>query len=73
MRELKRMLEGIGVEVNSFFPAVGDFAELQRVPVASLNLVLSTWFSQPSMDWNLPKSWSGASVFLICLPFPLTV
>lgn len=41
LREIRRLLEGIGVEVNAFFPAVEELEELLRVPEASLNLVLS--------------------------------
>lgn len=42
LKELKRMLTGIGVEVNSVIPVVEDLEELKRAPEASLNLVVSS-------------------------------
>ena len=42
LTEIRRILEGIGLRVNSFFGPDGA-EELQRIPRASLNLIFSRW------------------------------
>lgn len=44
LREIKRVLEGIGLRVNILFgPASGGVAEWKSIPHAQFNLVLSPW------------------------------
>jgi nitrogenase molybdenum-iron protein beta chain len=45
LRELKRVLEGIGLEVNILFgPDSGGVEEWRRIPEAAANLLVSPWF-----------------------------
>ena len=45
LRELKRILEGIGLRVNILFgPQSGGVQEWQTIPSARFNLVVSPWF-----------------------------
>jgi len=45
LRELKRMLEGIGLEANILFgPDSGGVQEWRRIPEAGFNILVSPWF-----------------------------
>ena len=45
LRELKRILEGIGLEVNILFgPESGGVEEWRRIPEAAANILVSPWF-----------------------------
>lgn len=41
LEELKRLLEGIGLKINSAIPSMGSLEEMERAPQASLNIVVS--------------------------------
>lgn len=43
IEEIKRILEGIGLQVNTFFGPTNGVEELVNAPNASLNLVFSKW------------------------------
>jgi nitrogenase molybdenum-iron protein beta chain len=45
LRELKRILEGIGLEVNILFgPESGGVEEWKRIPEAAANILVSPWY-----------------------------
>ncbi|MDO4322949.1 MAG: nitrogenase component 1 [Lachnospiraceae bacterium] len=43
LEELKRILEGVGLEVRTFFGAENGVEELKKAPGTGLNLVFSKW------------------------------
>ncbi len=48
LREYKRLLEGIGLEVNVLFgPLSGGVEEWQTIPRANFNILVSPWYGEP--------------------------
>lgn len=43
LREIKRILERLGIEVNTIFGDYGGVSNLKTIPSAELNIVLSPW------------------------------
>ena len=75
--ELKRMLEGIGVSVNTVMTAGATVAEIKRAPKASLNLCMYPYdcgiktakemekrFGIPYMDDIIPIGFENSSLWL---------
>jgi len=48
LKEYKRLLEGIGLEVNILFgPHSGGVKEWQSIPKANFNILVSPWYGEP--------------------------
>lgn len=63
LREYKRLLEGIGLEVNVLFgPESEGVKEWQRIPRANFNILVSPWYGKPIADhlktrYGQPYTW----------------
>ncbi len=59
LAEVKRILNGIGLEVNTFFGPVNGVEEFTKAPNAALNLVFSKWGNkaadQLGEQYGIPK------------------
>ena len=59
LEEIKRILEGIGLEVNVFFGSVNGVEEFTKAPNAALSIVLSKWGKAPAdaleEEYSIPK------------------
>jgi nitrogenase molybdenum-iron protein beta chain len=68
LTELRRLLEGIGLEVNILFgPASHGLDEWRAIPTAELNLVLSPWLGL-SIARHLQKTYDQPLLHLPALP-----
>lgn len=57
LKEYKRLLEGLGFEVNILFgPHSGGVKEWQTVPKANFNVLISPWYGEPIVK-NLEKKY----------------
>ena len=57
LREYKRLLEALGLEVNILFgPASGGVAEWQSIPAANFNILVSPWYGLPIVQ-NLEQKY----------------
>ena len=55
LKEYKRLLEGIGLEVNILFgPFSGGVKEWQTIPAANFNVLISPWYGEPIVE-NLER------------------
>ena len=51
LKEYKRLLEGIGLEVNILFgPFSGGVKEWQTIPSANFNILVSPWYGEPVVE-----------------------
>ena len=76
LEEIKRILEGIGIKVNTFFGADGSVEDFSKASGAALNIVFSKWgreparflseeYSIPTTEWNsIPTGPEEVSEFL---------
>lgn len=59
LAEIKRILQGIGLEVNVFFGPSEGIEEFKKAPKAALNLVFSKWGRKPAEAlqelYNIPN------------------
>lgn len=59
LAEIKRILEGIGLKVNTFFGPENGVEEFKKAPSAALNLVFSKWGVKPAEKleelYGIPK------------------
>lgn len=63
LKEYKRLLEGLGLQVNVLFgPESGGVTEWQRIPRANFNILVSPWYGKPVADrlkrkYGQPYTW----------------
>ena len=63
LREYKRLLEGLGLEVHVLFgPESAGVTEWQQIPRANFNVLVSPWYGKPIVDrlkrkYGQPYTW----------------
>ena len=68
LTEIKRLLEGIGLEVNILFgPESAGVAEWKRIPEAQFNLLLSPWLGLATVQ-HLEKKYGQPFLHLPAIP-----
>ena len=68
LTELRRILEGIGLEVNILFgPASAGLSEWRAIPAAEFNLVLSPWLGL-SVARDLEAAYGQSTLHIPALP-----
>lgn len=68
LTELRRLLEGIGLEVNILFgPASAGLSEWRAIPAAEFNLVLSPWLGL-SIASDLEAAYGQSTLHIPALP-----